>query len=83
MIDKRNLRKQVRKDFAYTPALETNLRKKFQQILKQKQQEPKAPRGWSNTELTQEELNESYKLMQSDYETMGDPYKQGESNESR
>jgi len=83
MIDKRNLRKQVKKDFAYTPALETNLRKKFQQILKQQQQEPKAPRGWSNTELTKSELEESYKLMGIDYETMGDPYKQGETNESR
>jgi len=83
MIDKRNLRKQVKKDFAYTPASETNLRKKFQQIVKKQQQEPKAPRGWSNTKLTKSELEESYKLMGIDYETMGDPYKQGETNESR
>lgn len=74
MIVKRDLRKQVRRDFAYTPALETDLRKKFKKIAAQKQ-EPKAPRGWSNTEMTKEELSESVRLMGIDYETMGDPYK--------
>ena len=76
MIVKRDLRRQVKRDFAYTPALETDLRKKFKQIAARQQQEPKAPRGWTSTELTQEELNESFRLMAVDYETMGDPYKE-------
>lgn len=76
MIGKRDLRKQVRRDFAYTPALETDLRKKFKQISARQQQEPKAPRGWSNTEMTQKELDEAIKLMGIDYATMGDPYKE-------
>lgn len=76
MIVKRDLRKQVRRDFAYTPALETDLRKKFKQIAARQQQEPKAPRGWSSTEMTQEELDEAVKLMGIDYATMGDPYKE-------
>jgi hypothetical protein len=75
MIGKRDLRKQVRRDFAYTSSLETDLRKKFKQIAARQQQEPKPPRGWSNTEMTQEELDESLKLMGIDYETMGDPYR--------
>lgn len=75
MIGKRDLRKQVRRDFAYTPALETDLRKKFKQIAARQQQETTAPRGWSNTEMTQKELDESIRLMGIDYETMGDPYR--------
>lgn len=75
MIGKRDLRKQVRRDFAYTSSLETDLRKKFKQIAARQQQEPKPPRGWSNTEMTQEELDESLRLMGIDYETMGDPYR--------
>lgn len=76
MIGKRDLRKQVRRDFAYTPSLETDLRKKFKQIAARQQQEPKAPRGWSSTEMTQKELDEAIKLMGIDYATMGDPYKE-------
>jgi hypothetical protein len=75
MIVKRDLRKQVKRDFAYTPALETDLRKKFKQIVA-KQQHQTAPRGWTNTEMTKEELKESFMLMAVDYETMGDPYKE-------
>lgn len=76
MMTKRNLRSQVRKDFAYTPALETDLRKKFKQIqAKQEAVQTKPPRGWSNTDMTQAELDEAYKLMGMDYEA-GDPYKE-------
>jgi len=77
MIVKRDLRKQVRRDFAYTPALETDLRKKFKQIAARQQEAAttKPPRGWSNTDMTQEELDEAYKLMGMDYEA-GDPYKE-------
>lgn len=78
MIGKRDLRKQVRRDFAYTPALETDLRKKFKQIAARQQvaTEAKPPRGWSSTDMTQSELDEAYKLMGIDYATMGDPYKE-------
>lgn len=77
MIVKRDLRKQVRRDFAYTTSLDTDLRKKFKQIAARQQEavKTKPPRGWSNTDMTQEELDEAYKLMGMDYEE-GDPYKE-------
>ena len=75
MMTRRDLRKQVRRDFAYTTALETDLRKKFKQIVARQQQQT-TPRGWPNTEMTKEELKESFMLMAVDYETMGDPYKE-------
>lgn len=68
-------RGRVNRDFNYTPAIETNLRQKFASLRKQQQQaaKAKAPRGWSSTDLTDEELAESYRLMGIDYE-QGDPY---------
>jgi len=35
---------------------------------------PRVPVGWSSTDLTDEELQECYRLMAQDYEQMGDPY---------
>lgn len=78
MMTRRDLRKQVRRDFAYTPALETDLRKKFKQIAAKQQQQPAPPRGWGSTDMTQAELDEAYKLMGMDYEA-GDPYKESKS----
>jgi hypothetical protein len=35
---------------------------------------PRVPAGWQSTELTDEELQECYRLMHQDYEEMKDPY---------
>lgn len=35
---------------------------------------PRVPAGWQCTELTDEELQECYRLMHQDYEEMKDPY---------
>lgn len=77
MMTRRDLRKQVRRDFAYTTSLETDLRKKFKQIAARQQEAAanRPPKGWSNTDMAQEELDEAYKLMGMDYEA-GDPYKE-------
>ena len=35
---------------------------------------PRIPRGWSSTDLTDDELQECYRLMHQDYEDLQDPY---------
>ncbi|KPL13695.1 hypothetical protein AMJ74_04755 [candidate division WOR_3 bacterium SM1_77] len=68
--------------FKYQRSEVTDLRKKFKKIRQQMKAElsskpiPSAPRGWSSTDLSQAELEESYRLMGLDYETMGNPYEE-------
>lgn len=70
------------KTFKYQRSTDTDLRKKFKKIRQKMQAElsskpiPSAPRGWSNTDLSQAELEESYRLMGLDYEELGTPYKE-------
>lgn len=68
--------------FKYQRSDVTDLRKKFKKIRQQMKAElsskpiPPAPSGWGNTDLSQAELEESYRLMGLDYETMGNPYEE-------
>lgn len=45
-----------------------------QELAESREPMPKAPRGWTNTELTEQELEEARLEMERDYEEMGDPY---------
>lgn len=87
----------VYKSFKYTSAADTNIRKKFAEVVKRQATQayftkeeladsakpiPLAPIGWRNTELSAEEWEEAMKDMDSDYAEMGTPYTE-DSNGSR
>lgn len=87
----------VYKAFKYTPASETNIRKKFAEIIKKKATQayftkeeladaakpmPIAPIGWRNTEMSEEEWNQAMSDMDSDYAEMGSPYKEDSNDRS-